>query len=314
MALITLNRIERHRLTVFFSCLIVAILTWLLIALSGSYVYKVASKITYVDPPENKAYHPLQDDSISLQVEGTGWQLLFSRLRLNPQSVGVSLKSLNTRNYIVFSSQLNELNKQFESNQRVISVSPDTLFFDFSKRSVKKVPVRLVYELGFKKNYGISGPVKLIPRSVILNGAAEDLKKVSSWPTIPLKIQNVSGSITAKVNFAEYKSNNIDAYPLSVKVEIPVDKFTEKVIEVPVKVLNSKGSAVKILPEKVKVTVLAALSNYPVTERDSFVAAVDLDDWRLRNYKQLPVVFKRLPPYSKLIRTEPQVVDFFIKK
>lgn len=314
MAMVTLSRIERHRMTVFFSCLTVAILTWLFFALSGRYEYTVDSRINYTDPPESKAYHPLQGDSVSLRIEGTGWQLLFSRLRLNPQSVNVSLRSLNTRNYIVFSNQLNDLNKQFESSQRVISVSPDTLFFDFSRRVVRKVPIKPVYTILFQKNYGISGPVKLTPSHVIVNGAAEDLKKISFWPTAALNKQNVRSDVKARVGFVIARNNNIDVYPQSVKIEIPVDRFTEKTIEVPVRILNSKGRDVKLLPEKVKVTILTALNNYPSVERDSFRATVDLTGWQERGYKQLPVVLSKFPNFCKLVKTEPQVVDFFIRK
>ncbi len=301
-------------MTVFFSCLIVAILTWLFIALSGRYEYRVDSKISYTDPPLSKAYHPLQGDSVSLQIEGTGWQLLFSRLRLNPQSVNVSLQSLNIRNYIVFSSQLKELNRQFETSQRVISVSPDTLFFDFSKRVVKKVAVKPVYTLTFKKNYGISGPVKLTPSHIIINGAAEDLRKIDFWPTVNLRRQNVSGNIRARIGFISPRNDNIDIYPSTVKVEIPVDKLTEKVIEVPVKVLNGKGKEIKLLPDKIKVTILTALNNYASIERDSFRATVDLANWQEKGYKQLPVILNKFPGFCKLVKTEPQVVDFFIKK
>ncbi|PWG79777.1 hypothetical protein DDR33_15305 [Pararcticibacter amylolyticus] len=314
MAFVTLNRIERRRMTVFLTCLVVAVLTWLFIALSGKYKYRVDTRITYINPPENKAYHPLQDDSVSLEVEGSGWHLLFSRLRLNPQSVEVNLRSLNSRNYLVFSNQLNDLNKQFDSNQRVISVSPDTLFFDFSKRIVKKVPIRLVSDLAFKKNYGISNDIKLTPAQVTVNGAAEDLKKITYWSTLPLKRQDISVDLTAKVGIAPPGQNNIDVYPQSVKVEIPVDIFTEKVIEVPVEVLNAKGLSVKLLPEKVKVTIFCALENYPSIDRESFRAAVDLKDWLERGATQLPVSFRKFPPFCRLIKTEPQVVDFFVKR
>ncbi|WP_374163301.1 YbbR-like domain-containing protein [Arcticibacter sp. MXS-1] len=314
MAFITLNRIERRRTTVFLTCLVVAILTWLAIALSGRYKYKVETRINYIEPPESKAYHPLQDDSVSLEVEGTGWQLLFARLRLNPRAVDVSLKNLSIRNYIVVSNQLNELNRQFESSQRVISVSPDTLFFDFSRRVLRKVPVKLTTDLTFDNTYGISGPVKLTPARVVVNGAAEDVRKTAFWPTTVLHRKKVRSSIVARVSLAPPVGNNVDIYPLTVKAEIPVDKFTEKVIEVPVKVVNAKGRSVKLLPEKVKVTVLVALSNYAAVERESFSAVVDLDDWQVRGASQLPVKFKKFPPYCKEVKTEPQIVDFFVTR
>lgn len=313
MPLITLNRIERRRLTVFVSCLIVAFSTWMMIALSGIYVYKVESKVNYVDPPENRAYHPLQDDSVSLQIEGSGWQLLFSRLRLQPTAINVSLKSLSTRSFIVFSNQLGDINKQFASSQRVISVLPDTLFFDFSKRSVRKIPIRLMHNLTFEKNYGISGPIRLTPNHVIVNGATEDLKKIEVWPTTMLTRNDVNALVTAKVGFMESKANNIDVFPLSVKVEIPVEMFTEQIVEVPVKVLNAGGRDVQVLPERVTITVLTPLSRYPAIKVDSFSVAIDLEDRRESGYSQLPAKIRRLPQFIKLVKVDPQVVDFFIK-
>lgn len=313
MPLITLNRIERRRLTVFVSCLIVAFSTWMMIALSGNYVYKVESKVNYIDPPENRAYHPLQDDSVSLQIEGSGWQLLFSRLRLQPTAINVSLKSLSTRSFIVFSNQIGDINKQFASNQRVISVIPDTLFFDFSKRSVRKIPIRLMHNLTFEKNYGISGPVIMTPNHVIVNGATEDLKMFDVWPTTTLTRTDVNAPLTAKVGFMETKSNNIDVFPLSVKVEIPVEMFTEKIVEVPVKVLNANGRDVQVLPERVAITVMTPLSRYPSIKADSFSVVIDLKDKLESGYSQLPVKLKRTPRFNKLVKVDPQVVDFFIK-
>jgi len=283
------------------------------IALSGNYVYKVESKVNYVDPPENRAYHPLQDDSVSLQIEGSGWQLLFSRLRLQPTAINVSLKSLSTRSFIVFSNQLVDINKQFASNQKVISVLPDTLFFDFSKRSVKKIPIRLMHNLTFEKNYGISGPIRMTPNHVIVNGATEDLKKIEVWPTTMLTRNDVSAPVTAKLGFMESKANNIDVFPLSVKVEIPVEMFTEKIIEVPVKVLNAGGREVQVLPERVAITMLTPLSLYPAIKVDSFSVAIDLKDRPKSGYSQLPAILRRRPQFIKLVKVDPQVVDFFIK-
>ncbi len=311
--MLNLSRSERRRLTVFFSCLFIAFITWLSVSLTGKYTYQVSTKVGYVDPPENKAFHPLQEDSVTMQVEGTGWQLLFDRLRFSPREINVSLRSLNIRNYVVFSSQLKDINRQFDSHQKVIYVSPDTLFFDFSKRKMKKVPVRFVYDLSFKKNYGISGPIKLSPRYVIINGAEEDLRKINEWPTSRLVMQDVNADITARVGLAVAREGNIDIYPQHVRADIPVDVFSEKEIEVPIKVLNTRGRDVKLLPEKAKVVVLASLNRYPAIERDSFVVSVDLQKWMQHGYRQLPLVINKYPAFSKMVRVEPQVVDFYIK-
>ncbi len=189
---------------------------------------------------------------------------------------------------------------------------PDTLFFDFSTRVTKKVPVRLLYQLAFRKNYGVSGPIVVTPDSVIVTGAATDVAGITFWITDTLRLQNLASSINMKLGFLSSPKNNIDIFPQKVKVEVPVDRFTEKVVDVPLKVINNRGADVKLLPERVKLTLLTALRNFSKVERDSITAVVNLDGWFNHRYSQLPVHLTTFPAHSKLVKIEPQTVDFLI--
>ncbi len=315
MPLIKLSRQESRRLSLFFICLFFAVSAWLFFAMSNRYIYQVKTVAYYVNFPENKAFHPLQSDTIKLQVEGTGWQLLFSKLRIKPQFVNVSLKGLNKTNYITLTDQLNEVNKQFDSNQKVVYIQPDTLYFDFSARSVKKIPIKLLHRLKFDGQYNISGKVQMIPEYVTVTGPLEDLIKINVWETDTLKFHNITHTVSAKIPLKNPFKANINIYPSAVDVQIPVDEFTEKVVEVPVKILNNQGfDNVKILPDKVKITFMTALSNYSKIDKESFEVTADLNNWKTKNYKQLPLNISRLPDHCKLIKIEPQAIDFIINK
>lgn len=314
MPIVSLNRIEKRRVSVFLTCLLLAVFAWLYFALSNNYEYKVNSKINFIDPPLNKAYHPLQDDTITLKVQGTGWQLLFSKFKSRNKIVNVSLKGLNAANFITVSSQLRDINRQFESNQKVVSVLPDTLFFDFTTRITKQVPVKLLYKLSFQKAYGISGPIKLEPTSVIVTGPAEDLNKITSWKTDSLLMTEVGSPISAKLSFQKGPKSNVDMYPKFVKVTVPVEEFTEKILEIPIEVVNNPGWEVKIVPDKAQIVLLTALSKYPKIDRESIKVCVDLDKWRKNKYSQLPLQITQFPAFCKLVRTEPQIVDFMVKE
>lgn len=315
MPLIKLSKLERRRLSLFFFCLVFAVGAWLFFALSNRYVYEARTLVKYGNFPQNKAFHPLQSDTVKLQVEGTGWQLIFSKLRINPHSVSVNLKDLTRRNYVTFSEQLSTINRQLESDQKVISVQPDTLYFDFSTRSVKKVPVRVINDISFKNQYEISNKMQLIPEYVTVSGPFDDLVKIDVWDTEKLKLANVSGAISAKVPLIRPYKANISIYPSVVEVKIPVDEFTEMTMEVPIKIVNNKTyRSVKLLPDKVKVTFMVALSNFPMIDRNSFEASVNLENWFAKGYDQLPVKLIRFPEYCRIVRIEPQAVDFLILK
>ncbi|WP_207532255.1 YbbR-like domain-containing protein [Desertivirga arenae] len=313
MPVFKLSRIERRRLTVFFTSMLIAIFCWLFFTLSNRYPYSLHVRINYVDPPFHKAFRPLNDDSITLNIEGTGWQLLFSRLRSDSTPINISLKRLNQNQLVLLSEQKERISSQLSNGKKFISASPDTLFFDFSKRVTKKVPVKLLYRLAFEKGFGMSGPLTFSPDSVIVSGAAEDVKSINFWETEIFTMGLVESNIASKVN-TKKPATNVDVIPQQVKIKVPVDVFTEKVLDIPVKVLNDQNQEVRLLPEKVKVTLLTSLRNYRSLERDSFLAVADLEGWQKNRFPQLPVVFKKFPAYTRLVKIEPQVVDFIIQK
>ena len=313
MPVVKLNRIERRRLTVFFSSLLIAIFGWLFFTLSNRYPYSLNVRVNYIDPPFHKAFHSLNDDSVTLHIEGTGWQLLFSKLKTESSVVNVSLKSLNHGSFVLLTDQSHSLDRQLAGGQKFISASPDTLFFDFSKRITKKVPVKLLYRISFNQGFGISGPIEFSPDSVLLSGAEEDLKSIHSWETEIYSKSQIAADINTKVTM-KAAGDNMEILPQQVRIKVPVDVFTEKVLDLPIKLLNSQGEDVRLLPERVRVTLLTSLKGYPRIERDSFLATVNLDNWRRYQYPQLPVLFQKFPSFTKLIKIEPQTVDFIVQK
>lgn len=315
MPFIKLTKVERKRFLLLIACLIAAICAWLFLALNNKYVYTAKTDLIYKDEPEKKAFKALQPDAVDLQVEGTGWQLLFSRLRVKPQSITVSLERLNNRNYILFTEQLAQINKQLETSQKIISVKPDTLYFDFSKRTNKRVPVKLVKKFSFIKQYDLSSPILLDPSYVNISGPQEELAKITSWATDTLKLVDLQHTTNTRVAIKQNSLNNISIYPTSIGVKIPIDEFTEKTIELPLRVINNtEFSNIKLYPKRVKVTFLVALSNYQEVDEYFIEAVVDVNEWKQLKHQKFTVKITRFPDYCKLINVMPNKINFIIEK
>ncbi|PST81943.1 hypothetical protein C7T94_17290 [Pedobacter yulinensis] len=315
MPIIKLTKVERRRFLTFVLCLLLALSGWMFLALKNKYVYTAKTVLVYKNFPQNKAFHPLQSDTVDLQVEGTGWQLLFARLRINPQSIAVSLNSLNIRNFVVFSDQLYNINKQLETSQKVISIKPDTLYFDFSKRTVKRVPVKLVSDLKFVKQYEVSGPIEVVPRYVTISGPQEEIAGIREWRTDTLSLEKIRHTTMAKVAMEAKKQKNINIFPTTAEVKIPIDEFTEKEVSVPLKIINNpKYLDVSLFPKKVRVKFMVSLSDYDDINEDMMEARADLSEWSLLRHTQLRVQMSRFPEYCKLISVSPDKVDFIIER
>ena len=315
MPFIKFSKVERRRISLFFVCLLFAVGAWMFFALSNRYVYQVQTLVHYVNFPDNKAFHSLQSDTIDLQIEGTGWQLLFSKLRINPQSVNIDLEKLEKQTYINLSDQLSYINKQFESAQKVVNIHPDILYFDFSSRAVKKIPIRLNYDIRFENHYGISDTIQIYPSYVTGTGPVNELKKLDYWYTDTLKLKNITSNYNGKISLQRPIKANISIYPKLVDLKLMVDEYTEKVVDVPIVLLNNNEfKNVKLLPDKVEITFLTTLSNYSKIDRRNFEASVDLNNWKSKGYKQLPVVISKFPEFCELVKIEPQNIDFIIQK
>jgi len=315
MPFIKLTVLEKRRVLTLIACLLLAIMAWLFMALNNKYDYTAKTVLIFKDFPQKRAFHPLQSDTVDLQVRGTGWQLLFARLRINPQSILLSLSQLNNKNFIVSSEQLNNINQQLGSSQKVIAVVPDTLYFDFTQRTVKRVPIKLIQKIGFIKQFGIASEVKLTPKYVTISGPIEELNKINIWTTDTLKLDKVNANISKRVNMQHSHLKNVSIFPTSVQVNLNVDEFTEKTVDVPLRLINNRYyNNIKLYPKKVKVTFLVALSNYAQIDESFIEATVDVDEWQNLKRNQFTVKLNQFPDYCKLVKVVPSKIDFIVEK
>lgn len=315
MAIIKLSVTESRRVSAFFTCLMLAACAWVVITLSNTYNYRVKEILTFKNAPQKRAFHSLQSDTVNVTVKGTGWQMLFSKLNEQNKVIKVDLRTLDSETYIVLSSQLSQINTEKALSNQIIGFDPDTLYFDFSNRSVRRVPVQLIKSVNYQQQFSQSDNAIIKPAYVTISGPSNRIDKINVWKTDSLTLKNVSESITSSVNLTPPSEGNISIYPKTVQVNIPVDEFTEKTMEIPVKLVNNIDFFnVKIFPQKVKVTFTTSLNKYTEIDEDLFEAQANLNLWRVYGYSALPVKITRLPAFCKIVKIEPASIDFIVKK
>ena len=315
MAIIKLSAIERRRLSAFITCLVFAIFAWLFTTLSNPYKFTIKQVLTFRNAPQKRAFHPLQSDTVNAIVQGTGWQMLFSKFNEDKKVISVDLHTLDSKNFVVLSTQLKQINAKKDVEHEIIAINPDTLFFDFSNRIIKRVPIELVTAIKYQKQFAQSDDIAIMPKYVTISGPAEVLSKITTWKTDSIILNGANEDFNSRINLRGVKEGNLNIVPKSVVVSIPIDEYTEKTIEVPVKLINNHNYYdVKVFPQKVKVTFTTSLNNYPDLNEDDFEAVADLELWRHNGYSVLPVKVTRSPSYSKVVKIEPQNIDFIIKK
>lgn len=315
MALINLSATQRRRLSAFLTCLVFAFFAWVVAVLSASTPYTEKAALDFRNTPQRRAFHSLQSDTVNVTINGTGWDVLFSKVNRSVNNIAVDLHTLESKSYVVLSNQRELINTRRPGDRQIISFSPDTLYFDFSNRKVKRIPVELVSNIKYRHQFFRSGDITLKPAYVIVNGPENTIDKINYWPSDTLRMDSVDGNINTQVALAPANEGNLSVYPKMIQASIPVDEFTEKVLDLPVKLINNwQGADVKIFPQRVKITIMVALNRYSEMTEDMFEATADLDQWSKNGYSVLPVWITKKPDYCRIVKIEPRNLDFIVKK
>ena len=228
MAIIKLSATERRRLSAFVTCLVLAGLAWLLSTLQGVYTYKTQRLVVYTNAPQRRAFRSLQSDTVDVTMQGSGWKMLFAKMRPVNERVTVDLHSLESKSFIAVNTQLDRINLRKDPDQKIIDFDPDTLYFDFTNRATKRVPVKLQYSMQFMPQFAMSGNITIRPSYVTLSGPADVINKITSWKSDSLKMGDVSENMTTRVNLERVHAANLAVYPKVVQVTVPVEEYTEK--------------------------------------------------------------------------------------
>jgi YbbR domain-containing protein len=313
MAIIKLSAIERKRVSAFVTCLVLATLAWLFTVLSSPSPYTVKEILTFKNTPQKRAFRSLQSDTVSVTINGTGWDMLFSKMSLENKNISVDLHTLEDKNFIILSSQLDHINASKDISKTITSFYPDTLYFDFSNRKEKRVPVHLVSSIKYDHQYYQAGNISIKPSYVVINGPANVIDKITQWDTDTLKVDSVDETISTQIGLQSSIEGNVSIYPKRVGIVVPVEEFTEKSISIPVKLINNNFNEVKVFPQHVKITFITSLSKYADMDEDLFEATADLNLWRNSGYKVLPVTISKIPAFCKMVSITPAYIDFIIK-
>lgn len=315
MAIIKLSVAEQRRISAFLTCLVIAVCAWLFLAFSNPFDYVTKKVIRFKNVPLKRSFHSLQSDTIDVKVKGTGWQMLSSKLRPENNVITVDLSSLEVESYVALQGQLPRINREQPANNPIVAFEPDTLYFDFSDRSIRRVPVKLLSSLSFEKQFSQSDKVIIKPSYVTVSGPSNRVNNMKFWLTDSVRLKQVNQTTNLTVNVKAPDEGNLTIYPKTVQVTIPVNEFTEKTVQIPVKLINNNQYYnIKIIPQRVKVTFTTSLDRYQDMGADLFEAQVDVGLWQKYNYTSLPVTVTRMPPYCKIAKIEPRNIDFIVKK
>jgi len=315
---ITMNK----RLLIYSFFLLLSVIFWFITALSKDYITEISYPIRYIKMPEDKVLVSDMPDKLFLSVNTQGYTLLKHKLksRLSPIPFDVNSFRLNripgsdsNTFYILTSYAENRIQSQLSSDIELLDISPDSLIFKFAGEVNRQLPVRPRYEITFDQQFMQVGNVELDPDSIIVSGPETILDTMTEVSTELEILRNVNKSIEFSASIPEV--NKLEYNKDKVKISIPVEKYTEASVSIPVKYMNLPDSLeMKLFPREIRLTCKVGLSDYDNVAEHSFTAMVDYLEIEKNLGSKLQVELTTIPEYVQSVNFHPKSVEYIIER
>lgn len=302
---------------IFFVCVLISVFCWLLIKFTDTYRLRIVKKIEYVNLPVSKKTINRLPDSVVFEVSSNGFEAFklsyFSENKTVKLNAALLKQNRDSLYYLSLKNSSREVAAQIGSSVEIISVFPDTVYFLFSAKNSKRVPVVSAVEFRLESNYKMADSVRVTPAFITLYGPDKLLKKINSVSTANVTHEKVNKNMDVKVQLMQLYAAVAYA-PDCVLVSIDVDKYTESSVELPVNVYNlPAGYSVRVIPNKVKLKFMVGINRLEKINPSDFEAGVDYN--QLKSGGQLvEVKLTRKPSFIKSPSLFPERVEYLLKK
>ena len=260
-------------------------------------------------------------NEIVLNVTAHGYTLLRSQLtaRNNPvyfRVISLSFLEISrdSGKYLLLTRTINEnVQRQLGDQITLNYISPDSLFYYFSPVIRKKVPIRPNLSLEYEKQFMQGGDMIIQPDSVIISGPSIILDTLNYIRTELYKMIKINKPFTINLDLEE--SPNLRYFPKATTIAVPVEKYTETTLSVPIKAINVPDSMfLKTFPSNIKLNLLVSLQNYNKLSPDLFDVVVDYNNTFSNINNKIKVRIDKQPYFVKIIGFSPINVEYIIER
>ncbi|WP_116124273.1 YbbR-like domain-containing protein [Lewinella sp. IMCC34183] len=292
-------------------CIGLAFVFWLILNLSQDYDINKVVVVNYAVSPQ-RALAGDPPSNVPVRIHGRGWNLIWESLRGNDIDITLDIGDKE-------SIQLNrnlleqEVRRQLSSGDLEIeNLNYEPQRIVTTRRDGKRVPVINNVDVRYAPGYASSGGTSLRPDSVTVSGAIDVLAGIESWPSEPLVLDNVEGSLRQTVPLKPPPEGLVLDYN-EVTVAVDVEAFIEQQFRVPVTLYNApRSDSSRVFPAFVTVRATIPQRAFGSVRATDFQVEADLS--RMQTDDPHNTVPLRLTRYPEKIKAEfePRAVEYYI--
>ncbi|MEH6682074.1 MAG: YbbR-like domain-containing protein [Sediminicola sp.] len=312
------NILQRRKVKVFSLFLLCAAMAWFISNLSEQYSSTAKFKLLYVNVPDSLLFRESSKDRLEVKLRTSGFQFL--RFNFMGKEIVLDLSKVQKKGNTYFLPQeecRSQIERQLTDYITLLEIDErEPLSFDLYQKHFKKVPIISQVEMEFIQNHILDGEVGLEPSEVTISGPKNEIDSIGSVRTIERTFTNITSNFSAKVNLVKSdKLKNTQYSTNNVRLTAKVAKFSEKMMEVPVEVINlPKQWDIKTFPNKVSLLCKAKINILKGLDGSDFRVVADFSKVGDSSGSIMALELKKRPAELYDVKLIEQEVEFILKK
>lgn len=310
------KKISGKKILTFLFFLLLSCIFWMMQIYRHKYEATFIIPVKYINIPDSIVFENELPSVINARIKDDGGRLFEYLLTRTKDTLIIDVNDIikSTPDKIIQGRNFEQLIlSKLSPSSELISYTPTRMSFIFALLHFKKLPVIYNGNINFASGHMLVGDLSITPDSVLVYGSKMVLDTMFYAYTVSDTITNVSTE--HKVKVAMNPMSGIKYVPNRVELTIPVDKFLEKEIEVPITCINLPSNlSIKFFPSSVKIPILVGLKRNEEITSDSFSVTIDYNDIKDTKESSIPVRITDSPDYIRTKIPIPSEVEFVLEK
>jgi len=312
-----LQGLNQKKAKVFSLFLLCSFLAWFISNLSETYESRAYFTLNYRNLPDSLLLGKNSNNEIEAKLKTSGFQFLYYKIFRSQIDIDVSQVEYRNGQYVLSEEVLRrQMDQQLSQNISLLDLDRNVLEVDLYQVDSKKIPIQAKLKLQLQQNYILDGKIKISPDSVEVKGPKNEIDTIKSIKTVAIQLTDVNEDFSSEVSlvFPKGLDNSIFSEGRAT-VSGKVSKFSEKVFEVPVQVVNApEGYQIRTFPNSVTILCKATIERLKEISASDFEIVADYAQLDGSESSKLFLEITESPQKVYDIKLEENTVNFVLEQ
>jgi YbbR domain-containing protein len=289
---------------------------WLMNKLSNDYLRTVFYKVGFYSSSDMRRVFYVKTD-VTAQISTNGFSAMrYSMSEQNTVQIDMDDKILSkAKNFVLASDIFQKFSEQLGDGEKLVSLSPDTIYFTYVDLQSKRLPVTPNLQLSFADEYMQNGNTVLIPDSIWITARQNVLDSLTEIHCVAQKYENVNESISGIMEIDLKKLNGVSVQLEKIQFKVNVERYSETTATLPLQLTNKPDSVdVMLFPRDIEIKYRAGIANLAKITANDFTLTADFNDFEKSTGGNLKVNIATKPSGVLQVDLYPTFVEAIVSR